>query len=139
MCVRGAARGVPTRVPRAARAYGVRTSPLNEVQPDVLVARFAELREDYLPTAPALAVEVLSRSTQLHDRNTTMAYYARIGVPSYWILDPGEPGAVEVHHLTPARTYDLVASGRGDERVAVSEPFPLELTPARLLDGRGPR
>ncbi|GAA0635111.1 Uma2 family endonuclease [Sporichthya brevicatena] len=119
--------------------FGVRTSPQNEVQPDVLVARFTELAEDYLPTAPVLAVEVLSPSTELHDRNTKMAHYARIGVPSYWILDPREPGAIEVHRLAPDGTYDLIASACGEEVVGVSEPFLLDLTPARLLDGRRPR
>lgn len=44
-----------------------------------------------LPVAPLLAVEVLSRSTALHDRNTEKAHYERMGVPSYWLLDPPAP------------------------------------------------
>ncbi|MGH4016495.1 MAG: Uma2 family endonuclease [Pseudonocardiaceae bacterium] len=42
--------------------------------------------------APVLAVEALSRSTQLGDRNTKKAHYERQGVSSYWLLDPVRPG-----------------------------------------------
>src|SRR3954452_25568565 len=37
--------------------FGVRTSDSNEVQPDVVVARYVELTNATLPVAPLLAVE----------------------------------------------------------------------------------
>jgi hypothetical protein len=43
--------------------FAVQTDISNEVQPDVLVARFDELTEKNLPAAPVLAVEVLSTSS----------------------------------------------------------------------------
>jgi Uma2 family endonuclease len=62
---------------------------VDEVQPDVIVARFDDLTRANLPVAPVMVAEVASRSTRLHDRNTKKAHYERLGVPSYWLLDPG--------------------------------------------------
>ncbi len=118
--------------------YAVRTSLLNDVQPDVLVARFSDLTEDFLPVAPVLAAEVLSRSTQLHDRNTKMAHYARIGVASYWVLDPGEPAGLEIYELQPDGGYAKTSTGSGEQNIDVTRPFPVSVCPARLLDGRRP-
>jgi Uma2 family endonuclease len=114
--------------------FAVRTSITNEVQPDVLVARYTDLTEANLPVAPVLAVEVLSPSTGLKDRNFKRAHYERIGSQSYWILDPREPGGVEVYELDGDDKYTLVASVVGDEVLPLRRPFPVNLSPARLLD-----
>ena len=53
-----------------------------ELQPDVLVARRADLTERDLPTAPLLAVEVLSHSTKLIDLNVKKARFRRAGTPA---------------------------------------------------------
>lgn len=119
--------------------FAVRTSLRDEVQPDVLVARYTDLTEDDLPVSPVLAVEVLSRSTGLKDRNLKKAHYERIGVQSYWILDPSDPGGLEVHELGEGGTYTLVASVTGDEVLPIHRPFPATVSPARLLDGLRPR
>jgi Uma2 family endonuclease len=56
-----------------------------ELQPDVLVARSADLTEKNLPVAPLLGVELLSPSTALYDLNLKKAAYARMGVaPTGW-------------------------------------------------------
>lgn len=47
-----------------------------------------DLTEACLPVAPVLVAEALSHSTQLNDRNTKKAHYERLGVPSYWLLNP---------------------------------------------------
>lgn len=86
-------------------SFAVRTATTNEVQPDVLVARYVDLTEASLPVAPVLAVETLSRSTQLNDRNTKKAHYERLGVPSYWLLDPVQPGGLEVYELDERGRY----------------------------------
>jgi Uma2 family endonuclease len=52
-----------------AAPFAVQTDISNEVQPDVLVARFDDLTEKNLPTAPMLAVEVLSPNGRLIDLN----------------------------------------------------------------------
>ncbi len=105
----------------------------------MVVARYTDLTDACLPVAPLLAVEALSPSTALHDRNTKMAHYARIGVPSYWLLDPIQPGAIEVHELDEHGSYRLVAKAAGDEAIRLDRPFPVEVCPARLLDGLRPR
>lgn len=119
--------------------FAVRTSPLNEVQPDVLVAGYDELTEACLPVAPILVVEALSRSTQLGDRNTKKAHYERLGVAVYWLLDPAPPGGLEVYELDDGGRYQLTAAVRGDEVYAARRPFPMQICPARLLDGLRPR
>lgn len=62
-----------------AAPFGVRSSPFNEVQPDVLVARYIDLTEDNLPVAPVLAVETASRSTKIKDQTLKKAHYERSG------------------------------------------------------------
>ena len=37
---------------------------------------------------PDLAVEIISESSRRYDRMTKLAWYAAIGVPEYWIVDP---------------------------------------------------
>ncbi|MGI8815708.1 MAG: hypothetical protein ACR2G2_10685 [Pseudonocardia sp.] len=58
---------------------------------------------------------------------------------SYWILDPSDPGGLEVYELDDLGAYELVASVTGDEMLPVRRPFPVEISPARLLDGLRPR
>lgn len=41
--------------------------------------------------APLLVVEVLSRSTRRRDLTQKWSICAEAGVPSYWLVDPGEP------------------------------------------------
>lgn len=85
--------------------FALRTAPTSEVQPDVLVARYHDLTEACLPVAPLLVVETLSRSTQLNDRNTKKAHYERLGVPSYWLLNPVQPGGLDVLELDEHGQY----------------------------------
>jgi Uma2 family endonuclease len=118
--------------------FAVRTALTTEVQPDVLVARYVDLTEANLPVAPVLVAEVLSRSTQLGDRNTKKAHYERLGVKSYWLLDPVQPGALEVYELDEHGRYQLTAKVSGEEVYVASRPFPMRVCPARLLDGLRP-
>jgi Uma2 family endonuclease len=91
-----------------------------------------------LPVAPVLAVEVLSHSTRLKDRNLKKAHYERIGVQAYWILDPTEPGALTAFELD-AGAYRQIAHVEGDAEFTANRPFPVTVVPARLLDGLRPR
>jgi Uma2 family endonuclease len=120
--------------------FAVRTAVDSEVQPDIIVARYIDLTEKNLPVAPLLAVEVLSRSTRLKDRNLKKAHYERIGVFSYWILEPGRPGgALTAFELDARGIYQQVAHVERDEEFAATRPFPVTVVPARLLDGLRPR
>lgn len=120
-----------------AAPFAVQTAFDSEVQPDVLVARFSDLTPKHLPVAPLLAVEVLSHSTALHDRNTKKAHYERMGVPSYWLLDPTEPGSLTAFEHSGAG-YEQVAHVIGDEEFRAERPFPVTIVAARLLDGLRP-
>lgn len=116
--------------------FAVQPSKSTELHPDVLVAREADLTEKNLPTAPLLAVEVLSPSTTLYDLNTKKAAYERMGVPSYWVVDPHEL-VLTVFELDAAGHYQQVTVVKGEEGFQAVRPFPVRIVPAELL--RGPR
>jgi Uma2 family endonuclease len=111
--------------------YDVTLAEDTVVQPDVLVTRRADVQERGLFTAPALAVEVLSPSTRLVDLELKRARYEQAGVASYWVVDP------VALTLTAWRMQDggfvLVAEVGGDETFSTTEPFPVEVSPARLV------
>ncbi len=121
-----------------AAPFAVQTSIHNELQPDILVARYVDLTRKNLPVAPVLAVEVLSASTALNDLNNKKAAYERMGVASYWVLDPQPPGALTVFELDPQGRYQELARVGGDEKFTAERPFPITIIPARLLDGLRP-
>jgi Uma2 family endonuclease len=104
------------------------------VQPDLLVVRRADLRVRKLKVVPLLAVEVLSPSTRLYDLNTKRSAYEKMGVPSYWIVDPTTPGSLTAFELDENRRYQQVAQVEGDDEFVATRPFPVTLVPARLLD-----
>ncbi len=69
------------------------------VQPDILFVRTENLSivgEKNLQGPPDLVVEILSPSSRRRDRLVKFEAYARLGVPSYWIVDPEEQ-TIEVY------------------------------------------
>jgi hypothetical protein len=62
-----------------------------------------------------------------------------LGVESYWLLNPMQPGGLEAHQLDDVGTYQLLAKVSGDEVFTAERPFPVQVCPARLLDGLRPR
>ena len=59
------------------------------VEPDIsVVCDHGKLDEYGCKGAPDLVVEILSPSTQRHDRLTKFNLYQRAGVREYWIVDP---------------------------------------------------
>ncbi|WP_370950222.1 Uma2 family endonuclease [Amycolatopsis sp. cg5] len=115
-----------------AAPFAVRSGDKVELQPDLLVGWESEFTERNLPTAPVLAVEVLSPSTALHDLNTKKALYQRLGVRSYWVIDPDEP-ALTVFELNEEGVYQQVAKAAGDEPFVAIRPFPVRVIPNDLL------
>ena len=62
------------------------------VQPDIVFIRH-ERRHlidmmDAIRVPPDLVVEVLSRKTEMRDRNRKADLFARFGIPEYWIVNP---------------------------------------------------
>ncbi|WP_367131304.1 Uma2 family endonuclease [Saccharothrix sp. HUAS TT1] len=112
--------------------FGVRLSARTEVQPDILVGRRADFTEKLLPVAPLLAVEVLSPSTGIRDLTIKKNAYERMGVVSYWVIDPQEPVMV-VFELDPEGCYQQVAEVHEEKPFDATLPFPVRVVPAELL------
>lgn len=101
------------------------------IQPDLLVAPTSAFTEKDLPSAPLLAVEILSPSTRLVDLNVKKDRLQRAGAAHYWVIDPDEP-SITAWTLRDGR---YVESGRavGDATLHISAPLTLEITPTALL------
>ncbi|WP_232211524.1 Uma2 family endonuclease [Nocardioides sp. CF8] len=100
------------------------------MQPDLLVARFADITERDLPTVPLLAVEVASPSTRLFDLSTKKARLDEAGIEAYWVVDPEGP-RLRVWERRDGQLVD-VGDVVGEETFTTVVPFPVEITPARL-------
>ena len=84
--------------------------------------RMPELPETaYFPLAPDWVCEVLSKSTEGHDREHKMPLYAREGVRWVWLIDPIER-RLEVYELGERRRWKAPAIHRNADRVRVA-PF----------------
>lgn len=112
--------------------FAVGLSEDTEIQPDLIVARRSDLTARDLPTAPLLAIEILSPSTRSRDLVLKRDRLERAGCPSYWVVDPAGPT------LT---AWELVAGGYveaavvgPDETWNADLPYPVAITPGDLLD-----
>jgi Uma2 family endonuclease len=112
--------------------FAVRPSEFTELQPDVLVGRDEDFTRKLLPVAPLLAVEVFSPSSVLSDLNYKKAAYQRLGVQSYWVIDPEEPN-LTAFELDDMGIYCKVAEVSGTEAYEAQQPFPVRIVPIELL------
>jgi Uma2 family endonuclease len=118
--------------------FAVRPDMHNELQPDVLVARYSDLTMKDLPKRPVLAVEVASPSSRLADANLKRAVYARMGVQSFWLVDPDpEQPSLTAFELADA-DYRQVAHVVGDQVFTAERPFVVRIVPAELVRGLQP-
>jgi Uma2 family endonuclease len=118
--------------------FAVRPDRYNEVQPDVLVARYEDLTEQGLPRAPLLAVEVISPTSRLHDASLKKAVYARLGTPSYWLVDPNrDKPSLTVFELADG-DYKETAHVTGGRAWMATRPFPVRVVPADQVRGLRP-
>lgn len=102
------------------------------IQPDLVVAPRTAFTEADLPTAPLLAVEVLSPSTRGVDLLLKKDRLARAGCPHYWVVDPDVPSVIAWELVDGA--YREVARATGEESFEVDSPFPVSFAPASLVD-----
>ena len=105
---------------------------LTVLQPDLLVARKSDFTARDLPTAPLLAIEILSPSTRHVDLTLKRSRLEAAGCPSYWAVDPDEP-SVTVWALQGGR-YVEVAQVAGGDQVDVDTPYPVTICPDELVD-----
>lgn len=103
------------------------------LQPDVLVARRAEVEDKRVVVPPVLAVEVLSPSRRTFDLTMKRELYARHGVRHHWVVDPEVPSILALE-LGPDGAYAEVAAVSGDTVFAAFEPFPVEVVPTALVE-----
>jgi Uma2 family endonuclease len=112
---------------------GVRIGSRSALEPDVVVARSADVTGIRLDQPPLLVVEILSPDSVLRDLNLKKAAYERFGIPSYWVVDPdlAQPSL---------RAFQLVDGGYcqeahvvGDVPFRAEQPFPVEVVPAHLV------
>lgn len=106
--------------------------PSTLFQPDVLVARRADLGSQRLERPPVLVIEVLSSSTRRIDLATKRMAYADAGVAAYWLLDPDVPSLTALE--LEAGGYAAVATVAGDEAWESETPIRAVITPSRLVD-----
>ncbi|MGW2566547.1 Uma2 family endonuclease [Streptomyces sp. NPDC001537] len=100
-------------------------------QPDLCVVPRAALRRGKRVHASEaeLVVEVTSQSNANHDRIKKVHGYARAGAPLYLLLDPwhsGRPTAT-LYGEPEDGTYRVLASVEYGEKLALPEPFNLEV------------
>jgi Uma2 family endonuclease len=99
--------------------------------PDLLVVRSDDpARHWFAPAEVLLAVEIESPGSHAEDRITKPALYARHGIPHFWRVEL-EPIAVRQYRLGSGETYR--EAGSSDERLAATEPFPVDVALADLL------
>lgn len=106
------------------------------IEPDILVARRSDVTLKDLPTAPVLAVEVLSPSTTWIDRGRKKEILAEAGCRNYWLIDPGvapDAPTFTAYELVNG-DYQELAVVSGDHSFEASHPFPVTVVPNHLLD-----
>jgi Uma2 family endonuclease len=129
---------IPRKAGRAlASGYKVRIDETRGVMPDVqflTAAGFARAGQEGLDDGrPELAVEVLSPSSRGADRVKKLGWYASIGTPEYWIVDP-QARTVERLVLSAEGHY-TIADGASDAEVFRPASFEgLEVPLAELWD-----
>lgn len=111
----------------------VKLSEYDVVQPDLLILCDGKQRQEtHIEGAPALVIEILSPSSERHDRLRKLRLYARAGVPEYWIVKP-DPALLEVLVLD-GDSYRIHAV-HGETGRVVSPTLPvLDLSLAELFE-----
>jgi Uma2 family endonuclease len=98
----------------------VKLSEEDAVQPDiVVVCRPSMIKSSHIEGPPDLVVEVLSPSTELHDRKRKMPLYGRSGVKEVWLVTP-QPSLVEIFVLERDGYCLRAVYGREDTLQSVS-------------------
>lgn len=100
------------------------------LQPDLLVAATSDFTDRDLPTAPLLAIEILSPSTRRVDLSLKPSRFESAGCPSYWVIDPDQP-SLTAWELQDGK-YVEVAHASGTEQVSLEAPYPVDIVPAEL-------
>ena len=102
------------------------------IQPDIVIARRADLTEHDLSGPPVLAIEVLSPSTRGVDLLLKRERLERAGCAHYWVVDPDEP-AITAWSLGSDRRYGEPVQVSGHQEFTAAQPLVVTFRPADLL------
>ncbi len=117
-----------------ASGYKVRITNKRGVMPDLQFYRPVNLprgqRQGLATGRPDLAVEIVSPTSVRYDRVVKMNWYASIGTPEYWIVDPE---ARTLERLVLAEGHYLIADALEGDAVFRPQSFEgMEIPLARL-------
>ncbi len=113
----------------------VRRGRRTSLQPDVMVyPREAVAFDEPGQVPPLLAAEVVSPSSRDFDLGLKRFTYARLGIPSYWVVDPGAASIV-VFELGEDGSYAESGRVTGDQEFTSEQPFPVVVVARQLLAG----
>ncbi|WP_329015024.1 Uma2 family endonuclease [Micromonospora rifamycinica] len=121
------------------QAVEVRINRTRSFIPDVLVTTStAAAREPsrYEPHEVVLAVEIVSPSTRSIDRVLKPTLYAQAGIPFYWRIEVEDDGLVVHTYRIDAVNEVYLETGRWTKFVDTGEPFPVNLSIARITPRR---
>jgi Uma2 family endonuclease len=113
---------------------GINITRFQHRVPDLAVVVRADPPEPtFQVRPPVLGVEVASPRTRLYDRNRKKDVYEQFGIVSFWIVSPDwDKPELTVFELQGGR-YRQVAHVAGDEAFEAALPFPVAVTPSRLV------
>lgn len=118
-------------------AYRVRVSDRRGVMPDVQMLTadaYERAGAQGLETGrPELVVEVVSPMSRAHDRLRKLDWYAALGVPEYWLVDP-ETRSIVCHRLSGS-TYSIAEHAQGEVTFRPTSLKGFKLPLARLWVG----
>jgi Uma2 family endonuclease len=115
---------------------GVNISRVQHRVPDVAVVGADSLGTFFQEIPPALVVEVASPRTRLYDRNRKKDIYQGFGIPAYWIVEPDTDKPELIAFELRSGAYEQIAHVTGDEEYRAEIPFPVTITPSRLVSMR---
>jgi Uma2 family endonuclease len=115
--------------------FGTRLADDTCLRADVIVVDSARLRDGawYVDGPPSLAIEVTSDASAPCDLGAKKDMWARYGVPSYWVVQPGvRQPRLYVFELN-GDGYVERAKLTGDRPYLVKQPFEMELVPSEIF------
>lgn len=110
--------------------FAVALADDTELQPDLVVARKVDVTAHDLPTAPLLAVEILSPSTRRLDLTLKRDRLEAAGCAAYWCIDPIEL-TLTAWELSEGALVQ-VAEVSGDDLFETTRPFLVAIRPQDL-------
>ena len=132
-------RSAPPDLEVVTAPFDWRYDETNVVEPDLLVCHRDDLNLDDLlrwPSVPVLLVEIFSPSNIGYDRLLKRELYERLGVPSYWMVDPGAPErqpSITELVLDDAGAYTIQAEVSGPNTFTTEVPYQVSFAPEDLL------